>query len=67
MNLSGLPGRAAYAILAGVVTFVVLLIIGIIIASFYPEIGEVIKKFAAVIGLLVGLVTFFVAPARPIV
>ncbi len=64
MGLTGLAARIVYAILAGVVTFVVLLIIGFIVAKFDANIGGIVQKFAAVIGLLVGLWYFFAGPGR---
>ncbi len=61
MNLSGLPGRIAYAVLYAVVTFIIVYIIGILLSNVAQavEVGELLKKYAALLGLLVGLVTFF--------
>jgi hypothetical protein len=68
MRLSGLAGRIVYALLAGVVTFVVILILGVIISHFDAQVGSILEKYAAVIGLLVGLVYFFTRnPGTPIV
>lgn len=67
MHLSGIVGRVVYALLAAVVTLVVLFIVAIIIATFNAEIADIIKKFAPIIALLVGLVYFFTRPATPIV
>ena len=67
MNLSGLVGRIAYALLAGIVAFVIILILGVIIGKFDAQIGDILQKYAAIIGLLIGIVYFFVRPARPIV
>lgn len=61
MNLTGLPGRIAWAVLYGFVTFLVVFIIGIILVqvSQAVEIGELLKRFAPLLGLLAGIVTFF--------
>lgn len=68
MHLTGLVARIAYALLVAIVTFVVLLIIGAVVNSFDANIGSIIQKWAAVIALLVGLVTFFTRnPGSPIV
>lgn len=67
MNLSGLPGRIAYAVLAGLITFIVVLVLGVLLNSFSPEIGSILTRFAAPLGVLVGLVTFFLSPGRPVV
>ena len=58
MPFTGLLGRIVYALLAGLVAFIVLLIIGIIVEKFDAEIGELIQKFAPLIGLLVGVLYF---------
>lgn len=60
MGLSGTAARIAYAVLVGVVTFVVLLVVGGLVDS---ETGATIQKYAALIGVLAGLVTFFARPA----
>jgi hypothetical protein len=62
MNLSGLAGRIAYAVLAGVVAFLVVFIIGAIVAHFEAAIGSKLEAFSPLIGLLVGLVYFFARP-----
>ncbi len=64
LGLSGLAGRIVSAILYGVIVFVVLFVIGIIVTSFQAEIGAFLKHWAALIGLLAGLVVFFTG-ARP--
>ena len=67
MNLTGIFGRIAYAILAGVVAFLVVFILGVIVTHFEATIGAKLQDFAPLIGLLVGIVYFFVRPATPIV
>jgi hypothetical protein len=59
MNFKGIPGRIVLAILVGVLTFIVMFIIGVIAAKYDAEIGNVLKSFSALIGLLAGLFTFF--------
>lgn len=69
MKLTGLVGRIAYAILAGVIAFLVVFILGVIVTHFEATIGSKLEQFAPLIGLLVGIVYFFVrpTPAPPIV
>lgn len=59
MPFTGLIARTVYAILAAVVTFVILLIIGAVIAKFDANIGDIVTRFAGVIALLTGLWYFF--------
>lgn len=66
MNLSGLLGRIAYALLAGVVAFLVFFIIGAIVVHFDTVIGTKIEDLSPLIGLLVGLVYFFARPGTPV-
>lgn len=66
--LTGLLGRALYALLVDVVTFLVVWILGAIVTSFETNIGAKLEQFAPLIGLLVGLVSFFAGwswPNRP--
>lgn len=63
--LSGLIGRIVYAILAGVVAFLVIFILGVIVNHFDATIGAKLEQFAPLIGLLVGLVYFFARPGIP--
>ncbi len=60
LNFSGLPARIAYAVLYAVVTFIIVYIIGILLGNVAQavEIGELLKKYAALLGLLVGIVVF---------
>lgn len=62
MPFTGIIGRVAYAILAGVIAFIVFYIIGVLAAHFDANIGGIIEKFSPLIGLLVGIVTFFRYP-----
>ena len=62
--LSGLVGRIVYAILAGVVAFLVVFIVGAVVTHFDGTIGSLLEEWAPLIGLLVGLVYFFAGP-RP--
>ncbi len=62
MPFSGLLGRAINAILYGVITFIVFFIIGVIAAHFDVTIGNTLKEFAPLIGLLAGLLVFFTRP-----
>lgn len=61
MPLSGLAGRIAWAVLYAVVTFLAVYIIGILLTNVgqAAEIGDLLKKYAALLGLLAGLVVFF--------
>lgn len=63
-GLTGLAGRIATALLYGFIVFIVVFIIGIIIATFSSEAGDLLKRYAALIGLLAGLVTFLTG-SRP--
>lgn len=65
-GLTGLLGRIVGALLYGVVTFIVLFIIGIVVALFNAQVGDFIEKWAAIVGLLVGLYFFFTG-AKPVV
>ena len=56
---TNLIARLVYAVLAGVVTYVVLYIIGLLVGKFDASIGDIIVKFAPLIGLLVALYYFF--------
>jgi len=62
MNLSGLAGRIAYAVLAGVIAFLVVFIVGALVVHFDATIGGILERFAPLIGLLVGIVYFFIRP-----
>jgi hypothetical protein len=54
------------AVLYGFIVFVVILIVGIIFSSIpsVVEVGTVLKRYAAILGLLTGIVVFFTRP-RP--
>lgn len=64
---SNLLGRLALALFWGVVTFVVILIIGTILVQvpYLAGVGDILKKFAVLIGVLAGVVTFFTG-GRPV-
>ena len=57
--MTGLIGKAIYALLVGVVTFLVVFILGAIIVHFEAAVGQKVEDFAPVIGLLAGLAQFF--------
>lgn len=61
LPLTGLLGRICNAILNGVIAFLVVFILGVIVMKFEATIGTKLEQFAPLIGLLVGLVTFFSA------
>lgn len=61
-KLTGLIGRIVYAVLSGVVTFLIIWIIGAITAHYDTNIGAKIEDFSPLIGLLVGLWVFFAQP-----
>lgn len=70
MNLSGLAGRIAWAVLYGLVVFIVTTIIGLLFSQFGLEaIGGVLTKYAALLGLLAAVVVFLTrsTPSKPIV
>jgi hypothetical protein len=57
---SPLISRLLWAVLYGICVFVVVLIIAAIFKAVgFEEVGAVLDRFAAVLGLLAGLVTFF--------
>lgn len=60
--LTGLIGRIAYAVLAGVVAFLVVYILGAIVNHYDTTIGLKLEQFSPLIGLLVGIVYFFARP-----
>jgi hypothetical protein len=57
--------RIVYAVLVGVVTFIVLLILGIFVTKVDVNAGNIIKEMAPLIGMLVGVLYFFVKPYPP--
>lgn len=61
MNLSPLASKISWAVLYGVVTFIIVLIIGILLSGLggQAEIGDVLKRFAPLLGILVGIAVFF--------
>lgn len=59
MNFKGLPGRIVLALLVGIITFIIMFIIGAITARFDAEIGQLIKTWSPLVGFLAGLFTFF--------
>lgn len=59
MKFNGILGRIVLALLVGLITFIVVFILGVIIGKFDAQIGDVIQKFSPLIGLLAGLVKFF--------
>jgi hypothetical protein len=62
MPFSGLIARAAYAVLAGVITFLIFYFIGVVVFHFEQTIGMKLEQFSPLIGLLVGIVCFFRYP-----
>lgn len=67
MPFSGLMGRVAYALLAGIIVFIAFFIIGVIATRFDATIGNKLEEFSPIIGLLAGLVVFFTRPTPPVV
>ena len=59
LPLSGLLGRICNALLNGLLAFIIVFILGVIIGHFDGTIGALLEKYAPLIGLLVGLVSFF--------
>ena len=52
-------GRLASAVLYGVIVFIVTYIIGLLCIQFgLTDIGELLKKFAPLLGLLAGIVSY---------
>jgi hypothetical protein len=66
MPLSGLLGRVAYAALMGVLAFLLFFIIGVVVKHYEQEIGLKLEVFSPLIGLLVGIVVFFLKPTPTI-
>lgn len=60
-GLTGFAGRIAQAVLYGVLVFLAVFIIGIILVQVPQavEIGNLLKKWAPLLGLLAGIATFF--------
>lgn len=67
MPFSKLLGRTAYAILSGVVIFLVVFILGVVLAHFDATIGGKLEQFSPIIGVLAGIVVFFAYPVPPVV
>lgn len=62
--MTGLISKLAYAIICGIVAFLIVLAIGLIIIHFVTsadgtDYGNTVKGLAAILGLLVGVVVFF--------
>jgi uncharacterized membrane protein YhaH (DUF805 family) len=66
-GLSGLAGRIVTAVFYGVCVFVVIYIIGIVLTQVTQgaQVGEFLKSWAALLGFLAGLATFF-TNSRPV-
>ena len=62
MHLTGIAARIAYAVLVGVITFIIILIVGIVVAKSDAEVGSLLKNYSALLGLLASIVTFFARP-----
>lgn len=59
MNLSPTLARIAWAVLYGLIVFIVCLIIGAVLnAVGLPSIGAIMTRFAAILGILAGIVAF---------
>jgi hypothetical protein len=60
-GLQGFAGRLASAAFYGVLVFIGVFIIGIILVQFSQtvEIGDLLKKWSPILGLLAGAVVFF--------
>lgn len=58
-GITGILGRIVYAVLVGVVTFLVVYVIGALLVQFGVSAGTKVEQFAALVGLLVALVAFF--------
>lgn len=58
--LTGWLGKLVYAILVGVVTYIVILIIAYVLGLFpmLSPIADILKRFAYILALLAALVTF---------
>lgn len=60
-GLTGLAGRVATAVFYGVVVFVIVYIVGIVLTQVPQavEVGNFLKAWAAILGLLAGIASFF--------
>ena len=60
-HLTGWLGRLVYAILVGVVTYIVILIVAYVLGLFpvLAAVGGILARFAYILALLAALVTFF--------
>jgi hypothetical protein len=68
MHLSPLVSRIAFAVLYGVIVFIIVLILGLLISKFLDaSVGAVLTRFAGILGLLAGIVTFFGRSTPPVV
>lgn len=67
-GLSGLAGRIAQAVLYGVVVYIVVYIIGLILIQVpgAVAIGDFLKHWAPLLGLLAGIAAFFGMPHRTV-
>jgi hypothetical protein len=60
MNLSGTAARIVYAILAAIVAYIVVLILAYLANALgAPAVEELLRQFAFIIAILVGVLTFF--------
>lgn len=68
LGLTGLAGRVASAVLYGVLVFIGVFIVGIILTKFTQttDIGEFLKSWAPLLGLLAGIVAFLTG-SKPVV
>lgn len=66
--LSNIVSRLAYAALAGIVAFLIVLGIGLIIVHFLDgSYGNRVQDFSVIIGLLMAVIYFFSRPSTPII
>jgi hypothetical protein len=63
MQISGLVARLAIAALSGIITFIVFFAIGVVLVHFDATIGNLVKEFSPLIGLLAGVISFFRYPS----
>jgi hypothetical protein len=57
--MSPLIARLAWSALAGLITFIIVYIIGAILVSTGVDAGNILERFAPILGLLVAVAYFF--------
>lgn len=66
MNLTGTAARVTYSILAAIIAFIIMIVLGLVIQHFDASIGDVFKRFAFPVAVLVGIGWFLTNRGNPV-